>query len=239
MKSRRSDAEQRTKTAIAYIRVSTVKQLEEGDSPSMQRAKIEAWCSANGYKLGAVFSDEGITGLKIKKRPGVQAALEATGKGMALVAYSFSRIARSTRDMISIAELLEKKGADLVSLTERIDTTTAAGKMTFRVLAVLAEFERDIISERTKAVLSHKKGKHESYSSAPLGFTVSPGGKLIENAKELATVKRIQKMKRGGHSLHAIAERLNRKGVRGKKGGRFYASTVRHILSNDLYKRAS
>ncbi len=56
-----------------------------------------------------------------------------------------------------LAEKLDKAGADLVSLSERIDTTTAAGKMVFRMLAVLNEFERDQISERTSAILQHKK----------------------------------------------------------------------------------
>ena len=59
---------------------------------------------------------------------------------MALVCYSISRLARSTRDMLHISEQLDKKGADLVSLTEKIDTTTAAGRMVFKMLAVLADF---------------------------------------------------------------------------------------------------
>jgi DNA invertase Pin-like site-specific DNA recombinase len=59
----------------------------------------------------------------------------------ALIVYSLSRLARSTKDAIAISERLAKNGADLVSLSERIDTTTAAGKIVFRMLAVLAEFE--------------------------------------------------------------------------------------------------
>ena len=62
---------------------------------------------------------------------------------------------------MAIAERLEKAGADLVSLTEKIDTTSAAGKMVFRMLAVMAEFERDLVSERTRAAMSHKKSKGE------------------------------------------------------------------------------
>lgn len=68
-----------------------------------------------------------------------------------------SRLARSTRDAITTSERLDKAGAALVSLSEKIDTTTAAGKMVFRMLAVLAEFERDQISERTTTAMQHKK----------------------------------------------------------------------------------
>ena len=104
--------------AVGYIRVSTQGQVEEGVSLDAQRAKIEAWCHLNDAELAAVFTDAGLSGASMGRREGLQAALKATGKGMVLVAYSISRLARSTRDMLEIAEQLERKGADLVSLTE-------------------------------------------------------------------------------------------------------------------------
>lgn len=82
--------------------------------------------------------------------------------------YSLSRLARSTKDAIGIAERLDKAGADLVSLSERIDTTSAAGKMGFRMLAVLEEFERNLVSERTTAALTHKASKGERIGEVPL-----------------------------------------------------------------------
>jgi DNA invertase Pin-like site-specific DNA recombinase len=124
---------------VAYIRVSTVGQVEDGVSLDAQRAKIAAWCSLNDAELVAVFEDAGLSGASMTKRNGLHAALKATGKGMALVCYSMSRLARSTRDMLAIAEQLDAKHADLVSLTEKIDTTTASGRMVFKMLAVLAD----------------------------------------------------------------------------------------------------
>ena len=101
-------------------------------------------------ELVAVHVDAGLSGAKAHNRPALQAALtDACKHKAALVVYSLSRLARSTKDAIAISERLHKAGADLVSLSEKIDTTSAAGKMVFRMLAVLAEFERDIISERT------------------------------------------------------------------------------------------
>ena len=131
--------------AIGYIRVSTQGQADEGVSLAAQRAKIEAWCSLNDAELVAVFEDAGISGGSMNGRDGLHAALKATGKGMALVTYSISRLARSTRDMLEIAERLDAKGADLVSMTEKIDTTTAAGRMVFKMLAVLAEALRTVL----------------------------------------------------------------------------------------------
>jgi len=140
--------------AVGYIRVSTAGQANEGVSLDAQGARIRAWCEANGYALTRILSDAGVSGKRADKRARLQAALsDACKLRGALVVYSLSRLARSTKDAIGIAERLDKAGADLVSLTERIDTTTAAGKMVFRMRAVLAEFERDLVSERTTADL--------------------------------------------------------------------------------------
>ena len=142
--------------AIGYIRVSTEDQVQQGVSLAAQRKKIEAWCDLNDHELLALEEDAGISGASADRRPGLQAALDAACRNKAtLVVYSLSRLARSTMDALLIAERLEKAGADLVSLSERIDTTSAAGKMVFRMLAVLAEFERDQLAERTKTAMQH------------------------------------------------------------------------------------
>ena len=215
--------------AIGYIRVSTQGQADEGVSLDAQRAKIEAWCTLNDAELVAVFEDAGISGSSMKGRDGLQAALAATKKGMALVSYSISRMARSTRDMLEIAEQLNAKGADLVSVTEKIDTTTAAGRMVFKMLAVLADFERDQIGERTKMALAHKKAKGEVYAPTPFGFDAVEG-RLIEVQREAKVVAEILRRREAGESLAEIADSLNAQGVAGKRGGRWHASTVRYLI---------
>ena len=125
-----------------------------------------------------------------------------------MVACSLSRISRSTKDMLTIAETLESKGADLVSLSERIDTTSAAGKMVFKMLAVLNEFERDLVSERTKAVLAHKKAKGEKYGTVPFGYR-EVDGRLIEVQSELDILADIVLMRNQGKTLRCIAGYLN------------------------------
>lgn len=214
--------------AIGYIRVSTQGQAEEGVSLEAQKAKITAWCELNGYELQSVFTDAGLSG-KTMNREGLQAALKAAGSGMALVAYSISRLARSTRDMLDIAERLEAKGADLVSLTEKIDTTTAAGRMVFRMLAVLAEFEREQIGERTKSALAHLKARGEVYGPIPFGYREIEG-RLVEVKAEARVVAEIIRMRGRGAPLREIAHQLNTAGIDGKRGGRWHASTVRYVL---------
>lgn len=217
------------RTAVGYIRVSTQDQATEGVSLQAQRAKIAAWCEVNDYELVEVFEDAGISGTSMDRREGLQAALAASGKGMALVAYSISRLARSTRDMLDIADRLERRGADLVSLTERIDTTSAAGKMIFRMLAVMSEFERDVIAERTRNALAHKKATQQVYGPTPFGFD-AVDGRLREVREEAAVVAEVIRMRESGATLAAIADTLNIRGIEGKRGGRWHASTVRYLI---------
>jgi DNA invertase Pin-like site-specific DNA recombinase len=215
--------------AIGYVRVSTAGQAEEGASLEAQRAKIQAWCALNDAVLDMVFEDAGLSGATMTGREGLHAALKATNRGMALVTYSISRLARSTRDMLEIAERLDAKGADLVSMTEKIDTTTAAGRMVFKMLAVLADFERDQIGERTKMALAHKKAKGEVYAATPFGFEAVEG-RLVAVKQETEVVSLILHKRRSGSSLADIAEQLNASGVQGKRGGRWHPSTVRYLI---------
>jgi len=216
--------------AIGYIRVSTQDQAAEGVSLAAQRAKIAAWCAANDYELVAVYEDAGISGGSMTGRDGLKAALAAATKGMALVAYSISRLARSTRDMLELADRLEARGVDLVSLTEKIDTTSAAGRMVFRMLAVLSEFERDQVAERTKAALAHKKSKGEKYGPVPFGFREIEG-RLVEVREESQVIAKVMAMREAGHTLREIAAKLNDDGIQGKKGGVWHASTVSYVIN--------
>jgi site-specific DNA recombinase len=215
--------------AIGYIRVSTEQQADEGVSLAAQRAKIEAWCMANNYELADIYIDSGISGKSMEKRQGLKDALAAVKKGGVLIVYSLSRLARSTKDTLAISEQLDKAGADLVSLSERIDTTGAAGKMMFRMLAVLAEFERDVIAERTTSAMRHKKAVGEVYSPIPYGFQ-AVDGKLQKIESEAQVVAEIIAMRNEGKTLRAIASDLNQRGIEAKRNGKWYASTVKYLI---------
>ena len=168
------------KQAFGYIRVSTTGQAVDGVSLEAQRARIEAYCLLNELELAAVFVDAGISGKRADNRPELQNALNAVcGASGVLVCYSLSRLARSTKDTIAISERLDKAGADLVSLSEKIDTTSAAGKMVFRMLAVMAEFERDVISERTTTAMAHKKSQGERVGEIPFGYQLAADGVML------------------------------------------------------------
>lgn len=206
--------------AIGYVRVSTQGQVDDGVSMDAQKAKIKAWADLNGYDEVIIYQDAGMSGKRADNREGLQTALKDIKPGDALVVYSLSRLARSTKDTIEISELLQKKEADLVSISERIDTTTAAGKMVFRMMAVLNEFERDQISERTKAALQHKKANGEKTGGyIPFGHEVGTDGKtLVQNENEQKIIRLIESLRGKGYSNNGIAKFLNQKGHQTKKG---------------------
>ncbi len=220
-------------SAIGYVRVSTEGQASEGVSLDAQRAKIEAWCLANDVQLAGVFVDAGLSGKRADNRPELQNALNAVTKSRGvLVVYSLSRLARSTKDTLIIAERLDKAGADLVSVSEKLDTTSAAGRMIFRLLAVLDEFERDLISERTSTAMAHKKSKGERVGTVPFGFTLLEDGRtLVRAEREQAVIELMQLLRESGFSYGAVADFLNRQSVPTKKiGAKWQGTTIRNIL---------
>ena len=217
------------KKAIGYIRVSTEQQADEGVSLAAQRAKITAWCGLNDYELVAIYEDVGISGKTVSKRPQLQAALSEMKKGMALVVYSLSRLARSTKNCIEIADELKATGSDLVSLTEKIDTSSAMGEFFFTLIAALGQMERKVIGERTKAALAHKKANGEKYAPVPFGYAeVNRRLEVVKHEADL--IDEIFSKRASGETLQSIALALNEQGVIGKQGGKWYASSVSCIL---------
>jgi site-specific DNA recombinase len=234
--------------AVGYIRVSKETQVQNGISLDTQEDKIRSWAQLNGYELNQIFRDDGISGKSVSGRPGIQIALDALEKDDALIIYSLSRLSRSVRDTLDLSDLLEKKGADLVSLSEKIDTTSAAGKMFFRLMAVLNEFERDQISERTKGVLAHKRKNQEKTGGlTPYGFSVESrnvsraNGKLgavkflVANENELNVAGMIVSMRTDKKlSYLQIAKKLNQETIRPKASHLWDQQKVRRV-----YLRAS
>ena len=222
-----------TRKAVAYVRVSTEKQAAEGVSLEAQRARVAAWAVAAGLDLAAVHVDAGLSGSRADNRPALALALAEVAKCRGvLVVYSLSRLARSTRDTLAIAERLERAGADLVSLSESIDTSSAAGRMVFRMLAVLAEFERDLISERTTSAMACKSAKGERVSGIiPFGFRLGADGvRLEEEPTEQGIIARLVELRRSGLSFRAIASELESLGMRPRSGGAWSPSVIRSIV---------
>jgi len=206
---------------VGYVRVSTGGQAEDGVSLDAQREKIEAWAKLHDEDELVIYEDAGISGSSMDQRPGLKEALrEVCACRGILIVHSLSRLARSTKDTLAISDTLAKAQAELVSLSERIDTSSAAGKMVFRMLAVLAEFERDQVSERTRSAMAHLRSSRRRFSRhPPYGWDFDDDLKhLIPNRNERAIVRKMKKLREDGLSYRAIAGRLEEDGVPTKTG---------------------
>lgn len=218
--------------AVFYVRVSTADQATEGVSLEAQQAKLNAWAELNDATILGIYSDAGISGTK-DDRPGLLAAMQAACKNRAcLCVYSLSRLSRSTTTTIQLADQLSRAGAELVSISEKIDTTTAAGKMVFRMLSVLNEFERDLVSERTKSALSHKKAQGQRVGQIPFGYDLASNGiDLIPNPAQLEAIELISDLRAAGLTYQAIADELTARGIPTQSGKQKWSTASIHKIT--------
>lgn len=216
--------------AIGYTRVSTVGQAEEGVSLAAQEQRIRLWCQVQGFLLASIHEDAGVSG-RTDERPALQAALAECKKGDALVVYSLTRLARSTRDTLNILARLEQRGVDLVSLSERIDGSSAAGKMMVRMLAVMAEFESDQISERTKLAMRHLRNQWRyTGGHLPYGFAMGLDGRLEVVHDEAEVIGVVLTLRAAGLGLRAICRGLEKKGLSARSGRPFVPMQIKRML---------
>ena len=221
------------KCCVGYVRVSTGDQAMNGCSLESQEARIRAWAQAHDYNVLGIYRDEGISGGKLCNRPAAQQVIDkACQHRAALICYSLSRLCRSTREALEVGERLRRARADLVSLTENFDTTTPTGKLLFRLMAVLAEFERDLVGERTSAAMAHLRSQGRRISGRiPFGYDLDADGRhLTENATEQAVIARIRHWHQIGRSTRTIARLLNDQGIRTKLGKAWSHTQVHRIL---------
>jgi DNA invertase Pin-like site-specific DNA recombinase len=219
--------------AIGYCRVSTEDQAKEGVSLDNQKSKIVAYCQLKDLDLSEIVEDAGISAKNLK-RPGVQRVLNLARKKQvdAIVVYKLDRIFRSTTDALETTKLFEKWGVSFHSIEETLDTQSAMGRFFFTLTAALAEMERRIIGERTKAALSHKRSRNEKTGGdVPYGYDLTPAGILIENDAEQKVIETIRRLHRDGYSLRRICRELEREENLTKRGNPIWQpSTISKIL---------
>lgn len=221
----------RTKV-VGYIRVSTDKQADDGISLDAQRAKLTAYAVAMDLDLVAIVEDAGISA-KSLDRSGLRSALGmlTAGKADALLVTKLDRLTRSVRDL---GELVEKYFAtkySLLSLSDSIDTRTAAGRLVLNVLTSVAQWEREATGERTRDAMAHKKAKGEfTGGQAPYGFS-NENGVLVRNEAEQGVLAVVAELKQAGLSLRGIAAELNRAGIVSRSGKAFGVTQIARMVT--------
>ena len=165
---------------FGYARVSTEQQNLDRQIDMLEK-----------YGVDRIYNEK-MTGTK-RNRPELEKLLERLTEGDTVVVESLSRLGRSTKDLIWLMEMFNEKGVNLVSLKESIDTTSSTGKLLFALMSAIAQFERDVIADRTREGIASarargRKGGRPKSNPEKLKMAVK-----LYNSKQYS-IKEIEKM---------------------------------------------
>lgn len=237
-----------------YTRKSTEEGLEQQfNTLQAQREAAEAYIRSQQlsrrFAVPDVFDDGGFTGANME-RPALKQLLAAIEERRVdcVVVYKVDRLSRSLLDFARLMALFDRYGVSFVSVTQEFNTTTSLGRLTLNILLSFAQFEREIISERTRDKLSAARRKGKWIGGIPvLGYDVDlRGGRLVVNQKEAEQVREIFAIRDKAGTLSASLQEVNAQGLRTKcwtsrrgrehSGKPFCKSSLGALLRNVLYK---
>lgn len=207
-------------TLLGYIRVSTDKQTISGAGLEAQRAWLTLEAERRGLDLEIIQESEAMSGKSYSKRTALNEALARLDKGQAsgLAVAKLDRLSRSVSDFLNILERSRKNKWSLVIGDLSLDTSTPLGEAMATITATFAQLERKRIGERTKEGLAVKRA-----SGVILGRP-----RLLDEGLRGAIIEAYTEKKL---SLNQIAISLNKRGITGGLGGKFYASTIKQIVN--------
>ena len=197
-------------------------QAEDGMSLGAQEKQMKAAAEAAGYEA-VILREEGRSGKSIQGRPVLRQALDDldSGKAKALYVTRLDRLARSTRDFLSIVDRSHKNNWRLAMLDLGLDTATYQGRFVVTIMSAMAEMERGMISMRQKDVHQDRRDKGKVW-----GIDLGPKSSVDEAVRQRIFIEH-----NAGISYRNIAEGLNKDAIpTAHSGEKWYASTVRNIF---------
>lgn len=206
------------RTAIAYLRVSTELQNESGLGLEAQLATITDYAKHHGITITETVT-EIQSGKSLRHRPLLTATLERMAKGQAelIITANVSRLARNVADLAGMLDLSDRHGFGIIAIDANLDSSTPSGRMIVQMLGVAAEFERAMVSDRTKKALAAAKAR----------------GVILGRPAELDDVTRnmIRARRSEGATLQEIAEWLNAHGITTPRGAAWSLANVQQVLT--------
>ena len=219
---RRVHPEAPSGTVVTYLRVSTSEQVLSGLGIDAQRSTVADYAQRKGLTIVAEYCDEGISAKSLKGRPAALAALEAvqTGTAAGLLVAKMDRLSRSVVDGAGLMEQAGREGWALHFADLDIDTSTPAGEMAANIIISGSQYERRLISQRTRDALAAKRARGERLGAEP--------------ALSLEVTRRILTERRQGRTFQAIAEGLMADGIPTARGkNRWFPATIKAVTTSD------
>jgi site-specific DNA recombinase len=225
---------------VGYVRVSTEDQGSEGVSLANQEAKIREYCKLYDLQLVRIESDPGVSA-KTLDRPGLKSALDDLRRGKSrrnpgvdgILIYKLDRLTRSIGNWDRLIQEFfnEKVKKRLFSVSDQIDTGTANGRMFLNLIMTIAQWEREIIGERTGDALQGKIRRGERCGKVRFGYDLADDGRmLVPNDHEQRAIEHMRTWKAAGKTYRELARMLEEYGIETKEGGIWRPATIRQIL---------
>ena len=228
----------KTKQCAIYTRVSTDIQAEkEFSSCESQEEKIKSFIqSQNNWQVFKVYSDAGYTGANTN-RPALQELLKdiEEKKIDIILAYKIDRLTRSPKDFYQLIEFFEQHKVDFISITERFDTSTPAGRLLRNIMLTFAQFERELVSERTRDKLLERAKKGFWHGGiTPYGYK-RENKRLVVNKKEAEIIRLIFEKYLETGSITGVYDLLKENNIKNRQGNLFRKIAIAFLLRNVVY----
>ncbi|MDA1277209.1 MAG: recombinase family protein [Verrucomicrobia bacterium] len=208
-----------SKSVGIWIRVSTEDQAK-GESPEHHEERARSYAKSRGWQVKEIYDLAGQSGKAVMQHPEAKRMMKDVERGhvTALVFSKLARLSRNRRELEDFADFFNKHQADLISLSEAIDTSTAGGRMFFHLLGVFAQWEREEITERVNAsVLTRAKLGKSINGSAPFGYHWKDR-KLVPHPEEAPTRRKVYELFLEHRRKGKVAKLLNAAGYRTRGG---------------------
>ena len=230
---------------IAYIRVSSQRQVDEGNSLEAQKRRIIQLAQFKGLSIAPedFLIEKGVSaGISLWERPmgRVLRRKLLSGEYSNLIAMKLDRLFRITTDMLLTVQEVEDMGVRLLIADlggEAIDTSTSTGRFMLTIFGGIAEMERGLISERTQEGMAQLKAQNKRFTESIFGWDVNEDGMLEPNWYEQDLIDWMDwQIEVNGMSAAAVARSLNSRGITGKRGGQWQGQSVKRTISHTFHE---